>query len=194
MCIRDSYWSVRNGAITGESTADNPCTQNKFVVWQGGELSDFELKARFRAKGNGCNSGIQFRSKFREDGLAIRYQADIFQSGSYLGGVCDEMHKRKGPELLSKNGFKSVIDKDGKRAETKLGEPVKMKPWPEWNDYHIIAKGTSITLMINGQTASELTDKEEAHKDLSGLLGLQLRSGKPMTVQFKFVRVKPLTP
>lgn len=189
-CVDMSYWSVRDGAITGESTADHPCTKNKFVVWQGGELSDFELKVKFRARGNGCNSGVQFRSVFHPDGLAVGYQADIYQSGNYLGGVCDELHKRDGPELLSANGSKSVIDKDGKRTATKLGEQVKMKPWPEWNDYHIIAKGTHITLKINGQTASELIDNEEAHLDLSGLLGLQLRSGQPMTVQFKDVKLK----
>ena len=160
-CVDMSYWSVRDGAITGESTADHPCTKNKFVVWQGGELSDFELKVKFRVKGNGCNSGVQFRSVFRPDGLAIGYQADIYQSGGYLGGVCDELHKRAGPELLSANGSKSVIDKDGKRTATKLGEQVKMNPWPEWNDYHIIAEGTHITLKINGQTASELIDNEE---------------------------------
>lgn len=189
-CVDMSYWSVRDGAITGESTPDNPCTQNKFVVWQGGEVTDFELKLRFRVKGNGCNSGVQFRSVFRPDGLAVGYQADIFQSGSYLGGVCDEMHKRDGPELLSANGQKSVIDKTGKRTATKLGPPVKMNPWPEWNDYHIIAKGNHITLKINGRTASELIDEEEAHFDLKGKLGLQLRSGKPMTVQFKDISLK----
>ena len=192
-CVDMSYWSVRDGAITGESTADNPCTQNKFIVWQGGELSDFEMKLAFRVKGNGCNSGVQFRSKFREDGLAVGYQADIYQRGGYLGGVCDEMHKRKGPELLSANGSKSVIDKDGKRTATPLGEPVKLRPWPAWNDYHIIAKGKHVTLKVNGRTSSELIDNESAHLDLTGSLGLQLRSGKPMTVQFKYVRVRTNT-
>ena len=41
-----------------------------------------------------------------------------------------------------------------------------------------------------GVTASELIDNEEAHFDLQGILGLQLRSGKPMTVQFKDIHLK----
>jgi len=184
-CVDMRYWTVRDGAITGESTPDNPCTKNKFIVWQGGEVSDFELKLKFRAKGNGCNSGVQFRSVFRPDGLAVGYQADIFQAGPYLGGVCDEMHQRNGPELLSANGMKSHINQDGKRTATNIGPQVMMNAWPEWNDYHIIAEGKHITLKINGQTASELIDEEEAHFDLKGMLGLQLRSGEPMTVQFK---------
>jgi hypothetical protein len=160
------------------------------LVWQGGELSDFELKLKFRVKGNGGNSGVQFRSVFRPDGLAVGYQADIYNSGAYLGGVCDELHQRKGEELLTKNGFKTIIDAVGKRTATKLGAEAKMRPEGEWNDYHIIAKGHHITLKINGVTCAELIDKEEGHLDLKGHLGLQLRSGKPMTVQFKDIYLK----
>jgi len=98
------YWSVRDGAITGESTPDNPCTLNQFIVWQGGDVEDFELKLNFRCKGNGCNSGVQFRSKLKENGLAVGYQADIYNSGPYLGGVCDELHERQRPQLLTQNG------------------------------------------------------------------------------------------
>ena len=189
-CVDMSYWSVRDGSITGESTQTHPCTKNKFAVWQGGEISDFELKLKFRVKGNGCNSGVQFRSVFRPDGLAVGYQADIYQSGPYLGGVCDELHNRNGAELLSANGSKSFISEDGKRTAMKIGPQVKMKPWPEWNNYHIIAKGTHVTLRINNQTASELVDNEKDHLDLKGMLGLQLRSGEPMIVQFKQVKLK----
>jgi len=185
-----SYWSIRDGAITGESTEENLCTSNQFMVWQGGEVADFELKLKFRVRGNGCNSGIQFRSKIREDGLAIGYQADIYQSGGYLGGVCDELHKRDGPELLGVNGSKTVIDKNGKRTRTRISTKATFKKWPQWNDYHIFAKGHEMILHINGVTASELIDTEEDHYDLQGILGLQLRSGKPMTVQFKDVFLK----
>ena len=94
-----SYWSVRDGAITGESTPDNPCTSNQFLVWQGGDVEDFEVKLKFRVTGNGCNSGVQFRSKIRPDGMAVGYQADIYQSGSYLGGVCDEAHSSRWPRI-----------------------------------------------------------------------------------------------
>lgn len=188
-----SYWSVRDGAITGESTPEHPCTSNQFMVWQGGELSDFELKLKFRAKGNGENSGVQFRSEFRDDGLAVGYQADIYHQGDYLGGVCDELHSRDGHELLAANGSRTVIDEDGNRTRTKLGPPAEMRPYDEWNDYHIVAKGHHITLSINGQVSTELVDQEQGHFDLSGHLGLQLRSGEPMIVQFKDIYLKRLT-
>jgi hypothetical protein len=188
-----SYWTVRDGAITGQSTPEHPCTSNQFIVWRGGEVSDFELKLKFRVVGNGCNSGVQFRSKIRPDGLAVGYQADIYQSGGYLGGVCDEMHSREGHELLAANGSKTVIDESGNRETTKLSDRATMRPEGEWNDYHILAKGQHITLRVNGQVSTELIDREEGHYDLSGILGLQLRSGDPMTVQFKDIYLKRLS-
>lgn len=187
-----SYWSVRDGAITGQSTPQHPCTSNQFMVWQGGDVADFELKLKFRATGNGCNSGVQFRSVLRPDGLAVGYQADIFKDGPYLGGVCDELHKRNGPELLTANGKKTVIDPSGKRTATDLDGKAVMRPPGEWNDYHIKAKGQHIILSINGVKCSELIDQEQGHYDLKGFLGLQLRSGDPMTVQFKDIFLKQL--
>ena len=189
-----SYWSIEDGAITGKSTKENPCKSNQFMVWQGGEVADFELKLKFRVEGNGQNSGVQFRSKIRPDGLAVGYQADIYKSGGYLGGVCDELHKRKGPELLTANGKKTVIDSSGKRTATDLAGKATMKPQGEWNDYHITAKGQHIVLRINGVKCSELIDREEGHFDLTGILGLQLRSGDPMKVQFKDIYLKKLLP
>lgn len=187
-----SYWSVRDGAITGESTPEHPCKTNQFIVWQGGDVGDFDLKLKFRVSGNGQNSGVQFRSVLRPDGLAVGYQADIFQSGGYLGGVCDELHDRKGPELLSANGHKTIIDAAGKRAATPLGPMATMRPPGEWNDYRITARGQRIVLEINGVKSTELIDQEEGHFDLSGFLGLQLRAGEPMIVQFKDVYLKKL--
>ena len=189
-----SYWSVKDDAITGQSTQENPCTSNQFMVWQGGDVADFELKLRFRVSGNGCNSGVQFRSKIKPNGLAIGYQADIYKSGGYLGGVCDELHSRKGPELLTANGKKTVIDKNGKRTATALDGRAVMKPMGEWNEYHIIAKGQHMILSINGVKCSELIDQEEGHYDLEGILGLQLRSGQPMIVQFKDIYLKQFKP
>ncbi len=189
-----SYWSVRDGAITGQSTVEHPCTSNQFLVWQGGKVADFELRLQFRVTGNGCNSGVQFRSVIRPDGLAVGYQADIYQSGPYLGGVCDELHTRKGPELLTANGRKTVIDASGRRTATDLGAVAALKPAGEWNDYRITAKGQHIILQINGVTCSELVDQEEGHFDLEGLLGLQLRSGEPMTVQFREIFLKRFPP
>ena len=56
-----NFWTVKDGAITGVSTAENPVKTNTFLIWKGGTVKNFELWAKFRLEGN--NSGIQYRSK-----------------------------------------------------------------------------------------------------------------------------------
>ena len=82
---------------------------------------------------------------------------------------------------------------DDRSMATSLGEQAKMKAPGEWNEYHITARGQHIVLRINGIKCSELIDQEEGHFDLKGILGLQLRSGDPMTVQFKDIYLKTLS-
>jgi hypothetical protein len=185
-----SYWSVEDGAITAESKEENPCTQNQFLVWQGGDVSDFELKAKFRLENNNGNSGIQFRSKISPEGEGVGYQADILPGGEWCGALCDEYTTRKA--LVAPNGHKTVIDAEGNWTTTTLGEPIKLREAGEWNDYHIIAKGPHIILTVNGQKSAEVIDKEVGKSHSEGILALQLRSGPPMKVQFKDIYLKRL--
>lgn len=185
------YFSVEDGAITAQSTQENPCTANQFIVWQGGEVADFELKAKFRLSGNKGNSGIQFRSRLNPHGRAIGYQADILPGGAWCGALCDENSGRK--TMLAANGQKTVISRAGERTTTNLGTKAKLKPDGEWNDYHISARGNQIILKINGRTTVEVIDRETRFFKAAGILGLQLRSGAPMKVQFKDIYLKRLS-
>ena len=55
----DSNWKVEDGAITIESTCEKP-TGTVYLVWQGGEASDFELKMEMKGTGM-INGGVQYR-------------------------------------------------------------------------------------------------------------------------------------
>jgi hypothetical protein len=184
------YWSVEDGAITAASTEANPCTANQFLVWQGGEVADFELKAQFRLEGNQGNSGIQFRSRIDAEGMGIGYQADILPGGPWCGALADEYTGRE--PLMVPNGHKTVVDADGNRTCTPAGEPVSLRPPGEWNDYHIRAVGHDITLTVNGKVSAEFSDYDTKEFDASGILALQLRSGPPMKVQFREIGLKVL--
>src|SRR5215216_4385481 len=87
----DAFWSVKDGAITGQTTAENPLKANTFLVWQGGDVKNFELRASFRLTGqnnaNFGNSGIQYRSKVLDAATFVvgGYQMDIDLSGRYAG-------------------------------------------------------------------------------------------------------------
>src|SRR5438067_10443204 len=54
-----NYWHVQDGAIVVESTCEKP-TGTIYLVWQGGEASDFELKLEMKGEGN-INGGVQYR-------------------------------------------------------------------------------------------------------------------------------------
>src|SRR5687767_1228536 len=64
-----SYFRVEDGAITGETTKEHNPPRNQFIVWQGGEVADFEVTFEFRIFGPASNSGLQFRSQVKEHGL-----------------------------------------------------------------------------------------------------------------------------
>jgi len=55
----DSNWKVEEGAITIESTCEKP-TGTIYLVWQGGDAADFELKMEMKGTGN-INGGVQYR-------------------------------------------------------------------------------------------------------------------------------------
>lgn len=85
-------WSVQDGAITGQTTAQNPTRGNTFIIWEAGEIDDFELKLKFKIEGG--NSGIQIRS-FKLDGKADEwriggYQSDFEAGDNWTGTIYGE--------------------------------------------------------------------------------------------------------
>ena len=55
-------WSVRDGAIHGETTKQVSAKGNTFLIWTAGKTGDFELRLSFRCNATN-NSGIQYRSE-----------------------------------------------------------------------------------------------------------------------------------
>ena len=45
------FWSVQDGAITGQTTTDNPTSGNTFLIYRGGELANFELRFQYKIIG-----------------------------------------------------------------------------------------------------------------------------------------------
>ncbi len=44
-------WSVRDGAITGQTTKENPAKENTFLIWTNGQPGDFEMRCSFQNRG-----------------------------------------------------------------------------------------------------------------------------------------------
>lgn len=186
----DKFWSVRDGAITGQTTADNPTNGNTFLRWTFGELDDFELRLQFRIVGG--NSGIQYRSKDFGNFVVGGYQAD-FEAGETYSGI---LYEERGRGILAQRGQRTTVGEDGKIEVTgstgdskEIQNAIKKE---EWNDYTIVAQGNHLTHVINGHTTADVTDNQVQARAMQGILALQLHAGPPMTVQFKDIRLKRL--
>lgn len=193
----EGFWSVKDGAITGTTTPDNPAKKNTFLVWQDGKPGDFVLTFKYRlldANGEGkgyANSGVQYRSEVLEEEYSVvgGYQADM-ELGKKWSGI---LYEEKGRGILAKRGQKVVIEDgaDAKKAKiTVAGETTPSDEVQagikqgEWNDYKVVAKGNVVEHWINGKLSVHVTDNSSvAPKE--GVIALQLHQGKPMTAQFK---------
>src|SRR5688500_14410079 len=187
------FWSVKDGALTGQTTAENPTKGNTFIIWTNGVVDDFELRAKFKITGgNRANSGIQYRSKKIEGWVIGGYQAD-FEGGDTYSGI---LYEERGRGILAQRGQKTIIRDNGKpEVVGSVGDSKEIQSKikkEDWNEYHIIARGNHLTHKINGVTTVDVVDEDAKNRAMSGLLALQLHAGPPMVVQFKDVEFKRL--
>ncbi len=182
-------WSVEDGCITGKTTGPEQLAYNQFLIWRGGVMKNFELRAKIKQSGN--NTGIQYRSKeLPENGKWSigGYQCDIHPASPNNGMVYEE----KGRGIICQNGQGVVIDPEGKRWLASEHEPVKIDI-AEWHEYTVIAQGNHLIHKIDGQVTIDLLDFELAKRSMEGLLAFQIHRGPAMNVQIKDVMLKDLT-
>jgi hypothetical protein len=201
-----SYWHIENGAIVAESSCEKP-TGTIYLVWQGGEAADFEMKLEMRGEGAAVNSGVQYRgaiqmprvtpagparapqgtcpsgrprgaqppaasqAKWNMSGAQFDFDGRNTYSGQYYEqatgrgivawrGQVVRTQQGKKPQLLATLG-----DRD------ELGGYVKIE---NWNQLHIIARGNTMTHIINGHVMSILIDDDPAMFKKSGLIGFEI--------------------
>lgn len=193
-------WSVKDGAIYGETTKENAAKGNTFLIWDG-VVKDFELRLSFRCNAIN-NSGIQYRSKHikgksaRNEWVVRGYQHELRNEEDFPnvpGFIYDEGGSR-GRICLA--GQKAVWNADGKEVIhgdliDAAGFKALMKV-DQWNDVVIIAKGKNIKHYLNGKLILDFTDNHPEKALSEGVLALQLHAGKPMWANFKNIRIKDL--
>lgn len=198
------HWSAENGILTGEITPEKPLLHNTYIIWQGGQPGDFELKLQFRITSGG-NSGINYRSEKKEGSTyALKgYQADIDGANRYSGQNFDE----EGRTTLAYRGQRVTVPE----SNVAIHEGIKHNAWAavqvtetlgeaeallsviknnEWNEYLLVAKGNRLQHYINGTLMSDVMDNDTVNRRLKGWLGLQIHSGPPMKVEFKDIQLK----
>ena len=195
-------WSVQDGAITGRTTEQNQLNENAFLVWQGGALANFELRASFRLVANNdknfANSGIYYRS--RVDALSkqvLGYQGDMDASlPEYLGALYEDdrgtiakcgqrvraLRSNGKPKIEVTGATTSAADTSRLFSELVAGH---------WLTYVIIAEGNHIRHYVNGILTADVTDEDDTAA-MSGVIALQVHHGPAMVVQFKNIQIKVL--
>ncbi|MCA9289642.1 MAG: DUF1080 domain-containing protein [Phycisphaerales bacterium] len=173
-----SGWHVVGGGATFR--VDDGCIvgtagpgPNTFLCTSG-EWSDFELTLDVRLDVPG-NSGIQFRSHVRPDGVVYGYQCEIDPSArSWSGGIYDE--SRRG-WLASLEGEAHAAARAAFRVD-------------DWNRYRIRAVGDRLRTWVNDVPCADLIDDADA----SGLIALQVHTGGTGVIRWRDVRIAPIRP
>jgi len=192
-------WSVKDGAIRGETTAENPAKGNTFILWKDGRTKDFELRLSFRCNAAN-NSGIQYRSKHIQEGTpnnawVVRgYQHELrneVKLPNVAGFIYDEGGKRGRLCLV---GEQATWGEDGQKKITgSLLDQAgfeKLYKLDDWNDVVIVAQGNRIQHYMNNALIVDFTDNDPKLALAEGILALQLHAGKAMWVEFKNIRIK----
>lgn len=181
-------WSVEDGCITGKTTGPDQLAYNQFLIWRGGTLKNFELRATARVTGN--NSGFQYRSK------------ELPEVGKWsVGGYQCDMHPtpannamlyhERGRGIVGHNGQTVVVDPQADKYLMAEREPVAVNT-EEFHEYTVIAVGNHLVHKIDGHTTVEIFDYDPAGQSLEGLLAIQVHRGPAMRVQVKDIRLKVL--
>lgn len=194
-------WSVRNGAIHGETTAEHPANGNTFLIWKGGVTKDFDLRLSFRCSAAN-NSGIQYRSrhvtdeKARNPWVVRGYQHEIRNQAvlpNVAGFIYEEGGKRGRMCLV---GEQATWTADGQKHVTgtliDADQFKKLFRLDDWNDVVIIAKGNRIQHYLNNRLIVDFTDNDPHAASREGILALQLHAGNPFWVEFKDIRIQAI--
>lgn len=208
-----SYWHVEDGAIVAESTCERP-TGTIYLIWQGGEPADFELKMEMRGEGAGINSGIQYRGSILPPPAAAppprRAPSGACPSGQPRGvppsAASQAKWNMRGPQFDfdGRNQYSGqfyeqatgrgiiawrgqvVRTEQGKRPRliATLGDRKDLAAFvtpDSWNQLHLIARGNTMTHIINGHVMSILIDDDPTMFKPSGLIGVEIEgTGKIM--------------
>lgn len=203
------HWRVEAGAIVGEVTEDTPLEANTFLIWEGGEPTNFELIVEFRISEKG-NSGIQYRSEVLEEvPYGLRgYQADIDGRNNYTGQNYEERKRT----TLAYRGEQVTVN-SASTPDAPVRENVKKNAWQsrevtsqlgdsdelksnikaeDWNECKLVVQGNKLQHYVNGILMSEVIDEDLVNRKDAGLLGFQIHRGPPMKVEFRNIRYKAL--
>src|SRR6516225_9344649 len=209
-----NYWHVQDGAIVVESTCEKP-TGTIYIIWQGGEPADFEMKLEMKGEGAAVNSGVQYRGAITDPNRPRRERAPIqgtcpsgaprgtppsFESQAkwdMLGAQFDFdgrnnftgqfYEQATGRGIIAWRG-QVVRTAEGKqpRLLATLGDRNELAGYvhiEDWNQLHLIARGTTMTHIVNGHVMAILIDDDPSMFRKSGLIGFEIEGTGKISIR-----------
>ena len=156
-----SVWSVRDGVIYGSQTRRGA---GSALFWPGSDVVDFELRFRFQLiRGN---AGVAYR--------ATRL------AGFDVGGYEFEIYTNKTGNLAN-------VGTDRQRYRLHQAAATAEPTDSEWHEAVIIANGTRLIHMLDGNTLCNVEDTNPA-APRAGVIAFGMTTGT--IVQFKDLRLK----
>jgi hypothetical protein len=191
-----SIWRIEGGMMVGETLEGKP-KGNSYIVYRGDRTRDFNLKLQMKIE-KGGGGGIQYRSvtgipwtrtqPAGQPPYDLRFmmtgpQADFWfpvsaTTASYTGQWYSEntmqgilAYRGQVTEALPGQTNRLVANIGDIQA---LGGYVKVN---EWNDYEIIARGSLMMHIMNGQLmAVFIDDSQDSINNQPGLIGFEIES------------------
>jgi len=165
-----SKFRIEDGAIVAGSL-DTALDRNYFLCTTE-RYDHFELELKVKLVGEDANAGIQIRTeRIPNDTEVVGYQADMGQQ--YWGCLYDESRRKR----ILQQPTPALIEKTLKKDD--------------WNEYRIRCEGNRIQLWLNGEKTVDFTE-EEAGIPQTGIIAVQIHSGKPAVASYKDIRIREL--
>ena len=151
------------------------------------------------------NSGLQYRSRPDRERphSVIGYQANVVTQDADRSFAM--LWEERGRELLARCGERVVLrdsaDPAAKGFERRVSGSLAgcdeiraaVRPYPQWNDYVVVAYGNRLVHILNGRVTIDVTDEDPDGRAMTGFFALQIHRGLPMRVQFTDLQLRPLT-
>jgi hypothetical protein len=184
-----TYWSVEDGCLTGK--ADGTLKYNRFIVWRGGTVKNFELRVKVKVSPGG-NSGLQYRGTERPDlgeSVVTGYQCDVVANRPDYNGM---LYEERGRRILAHTGEKVIIDTQGQPWVAGQFALKEFKPG-EWHDFRVLVEGDHYRHWIDGHMTVDVTDLDEKGRKLECVLAMQVHVGPAMKIQYRDFFLKRLS-
>ncbi len=226
-----AWWQIKDESIYSESSCEKP-TGTIYIIWQGGEAADFELKFEMKGEGADVNGGLQYRGAIIKPGEGPARGgggapgAGAPGRGAQAAGGPPGGGRGRGPQGPCPSGaprgvppsrasqakwdmLGAQFDFDGRNRFTgqyyeqatgrgivawrgqvvrteqgksprllaSLGNTDELAGYvkvDDFNQYHVIARGNTMTHIINGHVMSVLIDDDPMAFRKSGIIGFEI--------------------